>query len=121
MMAKPAKPAPLNDSDITDARSRLESLRAMLLEQDSDSADARGAVELDQQSIGRLSRMDAIQQQAMAEAEARRRRSDLARIDAAFARIADGEYGWCAKCGEPIGRGRLAVDPMADHCIGCAA
>lgn len=64
--------------------------------------------------------MDALQQQAMAEAEARRRKSDLARIDAAFRRIATGDYGWCDECGEPIGRRRLDVDPMATRCIRCA-
>ena len=64
--------------------------------------------------------MDALQQQAMAEAEQRRRRSDLARIDAAFRRIEEGEYGWCGECGEPIGLRRLQVDPMATKCVSCA-
>ncbi|MCA1748707.1 MAG: TraR/DksA C4-type zinc finger protein, partial [Sphingomonadales bacterium] len=84
------------------------------------SAGWRKPAELDQQSVGRLSRMDAMQQREMAEAEARRRRSDIARIGAALARIEEGEYGWCLSCGEEIARKRLDIDPAASQCVGCA-
>ncbi|MEP3465413.1 MAG: TraR/DksA C4-type zinc finger protein, partial [Parasphingorhabdus sp.] len=78
-------------------------------------------VELDQQSVGRLSRMDAMQQQEMAQAEARRRTSDLARVDQALKRHEEDEYGWCAECGEPIAWKRLEIDPAAHLCISCAS
>ncbi|WP_430413873.1 TraR/DksA family transcriptional regulator [Parasphingorhabdus sp.] len=65
--------------------------------------------------------MDAMQQQEMAQAEARRRTSDIARIEMALNRITQGEYGWCAACGEPIAYKRLEIDPAAALCIGCAA
>ncbi len=57
--------------------------------------------------MGRLSRMDAVQQQKMAQAEARRRVSDLARIEIALTRFEEGEYGWCLDCGEAIAHKRL--------------
>jgi DnaK suppressor protein len=110
----------LTDTEIDALKAKLAGLREALLAQEAESEGSRAAVTLDQQSVGRLSRMDAIQQQAMAEAESRRRKSDLARIDAAFRRIEAGEYGWCDQCGEPIGRKRLGVDPMATRCVGCA-
>lgn len=113
-------PGPLTDRDTEALAAKLTMLRDTLRAQDADSEASRAAVALDQQSVGRLSRMDAIQQQAMAEAESRRRRSDLARIDAAFKRIEAGDYGWCDRCGEPIGRKRLEVDPMASRCVSCA-
>ena len=91
----------------------LEALSAL-------SADDRAAVALDQQAVGRLSRMDALQQQAMAQAGERARARDLHRIDAALRRIEDGEYGYCSECGEEIAEKRLAVDPMASLCIACA-
>lgn len=107
--------------------SQLKSLKKLLLERqaelkarDKDGASWRGPVELDQQSVGRLSRMDAMQQQEMAQAEARRRTSDLARIEIALNRVAEGEYGWCAECGEAIAYRRLEIDPAAALCIGCA-
>ena len=77
-------------------------------------------MELDQQSVGRLSRMDAMQQQEMARAEARRRLVDLTRIGQALVRLEEDEYGWCTECGDPIAVKRLKIDPMATRCIGCA-
>jgi len=98
----------------------LTTLRHKLVSQDEGSAGWRAPVELDQQSVGRLSRMDAMQQQAMSDAEARRRQIDLKRIDAALTRIDADEFGWCLECGEGIAIKRLEVDPMATLCVGCA-
>lgn len=100
---------------------RLTALRTQLSGEVESAAQWREPVELDQQSVGRLSRMDAMQQQAMADAEARRRKSDIARIDAALKRIEEDEFGWCLTCGEEIARKRLEIDPMATQCISCAA
>ena len=111
---------PLSERQLAQSAERLRGLRELLQEQDRDSETARAPVALDQQSVGRLSRIDAMQQQAMAEAEARRRRHDLARIDAALARIESGDYGWCDACGERIAFKRLEIDPMATRCVGCA-
>lgn len=100
---------------------RLTALRTQLSSEVESAAKWRKPVELDQQSVGRLSRMDAMQQQAMADAEARRRKSDIARIDAALKRIEEDEFGWCLTCGEEIVVKRLEIDPMATQCISCAA
>lgn len=75
----------------------------------------------DQQRVGRLSRMDAMQVQAMAEETVRRRKRELARIHAALQRIAEGEYGYCTSCEEPIAAKRLENDPATPLCIGCAS
>ncbi len=99
---------------------KLREQQAELKAREKEGASWRGPVELDQQSVGRLSRMDAMQQQEMAQAEARRRISDLARIEMALNPIAEDEYGWCAECGEAIAYGRLEIDPAAHLCIGCA-
>ncbi len=111
----------LSDAAIAAFRNTLTALRAQLSDTDASSAEWRKPVELDQQSVGRLSRMDAMQQQAMADAEARRRQSDIARIAAALTRIEEGEYGWCLTCGEAIAPKRLDIDPMATQCVGCAS
>ena len=84
------------------------------------SQEARETVELDQQSVGRLSRMDAMQRQAMAKAQERNRQLDLQRIEMAFRRIRNDEYGYCVNCDEEIVIGRLKADPMAERCIKCA-
>ena len=82
--------------------------------------EAAAVVEVDPQRVGRLSRMDALQQQAMAQDAERRRRQELARIEAALERVEEGEYGWCLSCGEPIAEARLELDPAATLCVACA-
>lgn len=78
-------------------------------------------VDLDQQSTGRLSRMDALQQQAMAQATQTRRDVSRKRITAALARIEEGEFGYCLDCGDEIPEGRLDLDPTVTLCISCAS
>ncbi len=84
------------------------------------SAEARETVTLDQSSVGRLSRMDAIQQQAMAQATERQRAVEISRIEHALKRLDEDEYGYCVECGEDISVKRLEIDPAATHCIKCA-
>ena len=96
---------------------RLKVRLAELDEAHATSGQARAPVTLDQQSVGRLSRMDAMQSQAMAQETARRRQLQIRKIDAALIRIEDGEYGYCATCGEAIQRGRLELDPAAATCV----
>ena len=106
--------------DLAKARRRLDATRAELEALSEGASEARATVMLDQQAVGRLSRMDAIQNQAMAEATERRRRLDLQRVEMAERRLAAGDYGYCAECDEEIPDGRLAIDPMAERCVGCA-
>ena len=107
--------------DSETAAARLCERRAEIENASRRSAEGRRPVALDQQSVGRLSRMDAMQQQAMDEATERTRRRDLLRIERAEARLRDGEYGHCEECGEEIAERRLEVDPMAERCVRCAA
>ncbi len=106
--------------DIKKARARLAEKRQELEDFSELSKQSRGMVELDQQAVGRLSRMDAMQQQAMAEAQERNRNLDLTRIDMANRRLANGDYGYCIDCDEEIPDTRLAIDPMAERCVKCA-
>lgn len=92
---------------------------AALDDEDRASAQARSVVELDQTTTGRLSRMDALQHQAMAQAQARRRAGERLRLGAALQRLEDGEYGYCTDCGERIAAERLAADPALARCADC--
>src|SRR5271169_4249940 len=47
-------------------------------------------------------------------------REQVAAVDAALERLADGRYGVCDQCGRPIGEDRLAARPAARTCIDCA-
>ena len=105
----------------------VERFKALLLHQrrmllDSAATGEKGAetVELDQARVGRLSRMDALQQQAMSQEAVRRRHSALQNIDRALARIESGDYGFCMDCGEEIAKGRLEIEPAGPLCVKCA-
>lgn len=104
-----------------EVRTQLVALRAALEQASDTAAEVRGPVTLDQQSVGRLSRMDAMQVQAMAVATEERRRQQIARIRAALKRLDDGTFGECVICGEEIAPKRLALDPAVSTCIRCAA
>jgi len=79
------------------------------------------SVQLDQTKVGRLSRMDALQSQAMSKEVDRRRQVELNRIDAALQRIAEGEFGFCITCGHKIEKARLALNPSLPQCSKCAS
>ena len=101
-------------------RERLDQEAADLRAAEAGTVDDRAPVELDQTQVGRLSRMDAMQQQAMAEAQSRRRSGRLKAIEAALRRIDQDDFGWCDECGEEIPKGRLKLDPCATRCVDCA-
>jgi DnaK suppressor protein len=77
-------------------------------------------VELDQSRVGRLSRIDTLQGQAMSLEVKRRRDVQLNRIEVALQRLERNEYGDCLRCGEVIGSKRLEFDPAVLLCIDCA-
>ena len=78
-------------------------------------------VELDQTKVGRLSRMDALQQQQMGLESRRRLNRELIALDSALKRLENGEYGICVQCDEDIDPRRLEVDLVATLCIRCAS
>lgn len=110
----------MSEIDIGKFRERLLRLQAELIEQKEMSRDSVRTVELDQSSIGRLSRMDAMQSQAMALEGKRRRETQLSRVQAALERIEEGEFGHCALCDDEIAVRRLEVDPANPFCVDCA-
>lgn len=105
---------------IENHRKALIELRELLLKAQETGEEAEQTVELDQTRVGRLSRMDAMQAQAMSKETGRRRRQKLMQIEAALRRIENDEYGRCQECGEDIAAARLKVDPTVLLCIRCA-
>lgn len=104
-----------------DVRQRLNALRDELLAIDQTSRDASSVVELDQTRVGRLSRMDALQAQAMSSETRRRQKLVLKRIQPALDRLERGDYGRCVDCDEWIAAARLDIDPTCSTCIACAS
>lgn len=95
--------------------------RRASLEQDAELGEqASATVELDQSRVGRLSRMGAMQGQAISQEAQRQRELKLRQIATALQRIDAGDYGYCTDCDEPIAEARLEVEPSAPRCIACA-
>lgn len=99
---------------------RLRARLRELADEDAAAADHTAPVALDQEAVGRLSRMDALQVQAMALAARDRRAAERRRIEAALIRLHTDEFGWCRDCGEEIAEMRLLNDPTVTRCIHCA-
>ena len=98
---------------LTELREEIEALSEV-------TEEARQPVELDQTMVGRLSRMDALQTQAMQLETERRRTVEIQRIDSALQRIDEGEFGHCVSCGVDIELKRLENDPTTPTCFDCA-
>jgi DnaK suppressor protein len=109
----------LTPESIDDFRQRLIEAKAAaesLLEQTTE--DAR-PVEVSGSTIGRLTRMDAMQMQAMAQMNQRQLGIRLQQISVALAAIEQGTYGICRHCKEPISIARLTALPEAPFCMDC--
>lgn len=112
----------MKQADLTPPQKKLllSRLEAQLceLEQQVNDIHSRGApVQLDQQAVGRVSRIDAIQQQQMAQANEAQAHRQLLRIRQIL--LAPDDYGFCHECDESIGIGRLTIHPTARLCIQC--
>jgi DnaK suppressor protein len=74
-----------------------------------------------EQPIGRVSRIDALQQQQMAAARHRRHELKLQQVVVALKAVGEDEFGYCKRCGEPIGYRRLEARPETPCCVPCMA
>ena len=106
--------------DLTAFKEQLLAEQTSLLVTIAAAKSASQAVALDQTSVGRVSRMDAMQGQAMAIETAQRHTLRLSQIHAALKRLGQDNYGFCSDCDAPINPKRLAFDPAASRCIACA-
>ena len=110
----------LSENDLQNFKKQLVELQRKLQKAGETGQQAEKVVELDQTRVGRLSRMDAMQAQAMSVETGRRRRQLLVEIEAALERIEEGYYGDCLECDQNIHPGRLQANPTATLCISCA-
>ncbi|MCP5039077.1 MAG: TraR/DksA family transcriptional regulator [Rhodobacteraceae bacterium] len=111
----------MNETELARFRERLKTDLKTLAQEDDLGREGQNTVTLDQQAVGRLSRMDALQGQAMANATKARRAQQRQRIMATFTRMDEGEFGYCLECGEEIAPKRLELDPTTPTCISCAS
>ena len=108
----------LTPEQIAEWRSKLMTVRSSLEQELSSSEEAARPVDLGQ-PIGRLTRIDALQQQQMALAHLDRIRNRMLAIGGALGRLDDGTFGECLRCGEDIELRRLEARPETFFCLIC--
>ncbi len=108
----------MQDKNINKAR--LLALQQELISCKQAGVEATNTVDLDQSRLGRLSRMDALQGQAMSQALNQRREIELQKVSSALQRVESGTYGYCVKCSEEISPKRLEQNPSTPLCFECA-
>ena len=108
----------LSDKQVEERRRALQALKAELERSLKTTREGTKPVELDE-PIGRLTRMDAIQQQHMSAAGRRSLDLRLKQVLQALNLIENGEYGACRKCEDPIGVARLTARPESPYCLDC--
>jgi DnaK suppressor protein len=101
-------------------RHRLLSLQAELEDRATHNSEALETVELDQNRMGRLTRMDALQGQQMAQQAERRRLLKLQQIEGALKRLEQCDFGLCYVCDDDIALERLRFDPTLTRCVHCS-
>ncbi len=109
----------MNKNQQRKIKQQLLELKAMHEQRANSNQDALQTVELDQNKVGRLSRIDALQGQQIAQAMERKRLAKLKQIDGALLRIDNDDFGLCFKCDQDIAVERLKFDPTITRCINC--
>jgi len=110
----------MSDHDVEATRIRLEKIMAELVDANSSAKQAAATVNLDQSRVGRLSRMDALQNQAISQSALAMRKQEIQLVKSALRRLDSGDYGLCVVCDEAIDPRRLDHNPAAPMCIQCA-
>ena len=109
----------LSDAQVEELRAELDRQLRRLQKSMKITDEALKTVELDQTAVGRLSRMDSLQNQALSAGLREREAARLGQIVEALKRLEDGAYGLCATCGGAIPFERLFVFPEAPECAAC--
>jgi DnaK suppressor protein len=109
----------VNPSDLEKYRNKLTKLRSEIEDYLTKSEGSAAAVEPDK-ALGRLSRMEAMQDQQMVLELRRRKKRQLLETGNALSRIEQGNFGSCIFCGKSISTDRLDAFPEVQTCVQCA-
>lgn len=111
----------LTPQQIEELRVELDRVLSKLERSMASTEEALRPVMLDQSAVGRLSRIDSLQNQGLTRNLREREQAKLGQVVSAFQRMDAGTYGHCVDCAGEIAFERLLVFPEAPTCAGCAA
>ena len=109
----------MNAQEIAEFTKRL---KAMIIKQEAEIAILETNTEpiSPENSIGRVSRMDAIQNKGVSEAALRNKKDKLAKLHVALSKVSTPNFGICSRCERPIQAARLMYMPESSRCLHCA-
>ena len=110
----------LSREQIEELRSELLRLKKKMERSMRTTAQAMKPVELDQGAVGRLSRMDSLQNQGLTRNLQERETARYGQIITSLKRIEEGTFGVCVSCGRQIPFERLFVFPETPTCAQCS-
>lgn len=111
----------LTPDQITELTAELDAVVRKLERSMRTTKQALRPVKLDQTAVGRLSRIDSLQNQGLTRNLQEREQAKLAQVASALERMARSEYGLCVECGGEIAFERLQVFPETPTCSRCAS
>jgi len=111
----------LTPEEVAELRGELRRQLDRLVQSMRVTDEAMRPLALDQAAVGRLSRMDSLQNQGLTRNLQERERFRLAHLEGALQRMDEGTYGLCADCGVALPFGRLYVVPESPTCASCGA
>ncbi|HUG39555.1 MAG TPA: TraR/DksA family transcriptional regulator [Longimicrobiales bacterium] len=110
----------LTSEQIDDLTSALDSALRKLERSMRTTEEALRPVKLDQSAVGRLSRIDSLQNQGLTRNLQEREQAKLGQVITAFQRLEAGTYGICTECGGEVPFERLEVFPETPTCTSCS-
>jgi DnaK suppressor protein len=108
----------MKENDIENYKNLLEQKFKETLDSLNSFKESAAPVDLNE-PMGRLSRMDAMQQQQMNLAAKKRLEITKEQIEQALKRLQQDEYGICVSCEEEISTKRLIAQPHTPFCNSC--
>ncbi|MFT4861469.1 MAG: DnaK suppressor protein [Pseudohongiellaceae bacterium] len=109
----------LTPEEKTQLKTQLQQMVFELEQQIGLSENSTTVVTLDQSAVGRVSRVDALQQQSMALSLQRSAQQNLRQVKVALGSIERDCFGYCQHCDEPIAFARLQIQPATRFCLKC--
>jgi DnaK suppressor protein len=110
----------LSENQLSEIEILLKALEIQLAKDIEEARKSSKPVKLDQQAVGRVSRIDAIQQQQMQLSAIERMKQRLTMVKLALKQVRSDDFGLCKNCEEPIPMERLRARPESTLCIACA-
>ncbi|HKK78871.1 MAG TPA: TraR/DksA C4-type zinc finger protein [Phaeodactylibacter sp.] len=109
----------MNATERTQLKTKIEAAIAKTQEEVGRLEEATRPIS-PENAIGRVSRMDAINNKGVSEAALRSAKRKLTNLKIALEKIDKPEFGICTRCKQPIPPARLMYMPESTRCVRCA-